>query len=113
MAAPLEPGPAALLRAAQPELAPRDVVRKIARTATSLVGTNIPQVDAAAVVETCSMDVDGDGQALPTTDGLIIMRAMMGMTGTAVSSAATASASRTTWDSIRNYLKNVCVMNLP
>ncbi|MFO1344311.1 MAG: S8 family serine peptidase [Burkholderiales bacterium] len=113
MAAPLVAGTAALLRAAQPELAPRDVVRKIARTATSLVGTNIPQVDAAAVVETCSMDVDGDGQALPTTDGLIIMRAMMGMTGTAVSSAATASASRNTWDSIRNYLKNVCVMNLP
>jgi len=113
MAAPLVAGTAALLRAAQPELAPRDVVRKIERTATPLTGTNIPQVDAAAVVETCSMDVDGDGQVLPTTDGLIIMRAMMGMTGTAVSNAATATAARNTWDSIRNYLKNVCLMNLP
>ena len=113
MAAPLVAGTAALLRAAQPELAPRDVVRKIERTATPLTGTNIPQIDAAAVVETCSMDIDGDGQALPTTDGLIIMRAMMGMTGTAVSNAATATAARNTWDSIRSYLKNVCLMNLP
>ena len=54
------------------------------------------------------MDVDGNGQVLPTTDGLIIMRAM-GMTGTAVSNAATATAARNTWDSIRNYLENVCV----
>ena len=89
MAAPLVAGTAALLRAAQPELAPRDVIRKIERTATALTGSH-PWVDAAAVVETCSMDVDGDGQMLPTTDGLIIMRAMMGMTGTAVSDAVTA-----------------------
>jgi len=113
MAAPLVAGTAALLRAAQPELAPRDVIRKMERTATPLTGSNIPQVDAAAVVETCTMDVDGDGQVLPTTDGLIIMRAMMGMNGTAVSDAASGTATRTTWDSIRNYLKNVCLMNLP
>ncbi|MBL8310518.1 MAG: S8 family serine peptidase [Burkholderiales bacterium] len=113
MAAPLVAGTAALLRAAQPELTPKDVTRKIARTATALTGTNIPQVDAAAVVETCSMDVDGDGQVLPTTDGLIIMRAMMGMKDAAVSSAASPTAARSTWDSLRNYLKNVCLMNLP
>jgi len=113
MAAPLVAGAAALLRAVQPELAPRDVVRKLERSGSALIGSNTPQVDAAAIVETCTMDVDGDGQVQATTDGLIIMRAMMGMTGTAVSSAATATAARGTWDSIRNYLKNVCRMNLP
>ncbi len=118
MAAPLVSGAAALLRSAQPTLIPRDVVTRLQNLATPLQkfaggNTTIGQVDAAALVETCQMDVDGDGKVLPTTDGLILMRAMMGMTGTAVSDAAMPGSPRSDWVSIRNFLVNVCGMKLP
>jgi len=113
MAAPLVAGAVALLRSAQPELAPRDVVRRVTRLTTPLIGTNIEQVNAAALVEVCKMDVDGDGLVLPTTDGLILMRAMMGMKDLAVSSAAPPAALRKTWTDIRRYLVDVCGMTLP
>lgn len=119
MAAPLVSGAAALLRSKQPNLLPKDVVRQLTATATPLAGTatgghtNINQVNAAALVEVCQMDVDGDGLVLPTTDGLILMRAMMGMKDMAVSSAAAPGALRATWTDIRRYLVDVCGMNLP
>ena len=118
MAAPLVSGAAALLRSVQKTLAPRDVVTRLQSLATPLQkfaggNTNIGQVDAAALVETCQLDVDGDGQSLATTDGVILMRVMMGMTGTAVSSAAVPGSPRSDWTSIRNFLVNVCGMNLP
>jgi subtilisin family serine protease len=113
MAAPLAAGAAALLRSAEPNLSAADLVRRIARTASPLIGTNIKQVDAAALVERCNMDIDGDGQVLSTTDGLMLMRAMMGMTGTAVSSAAAPGSPRNDWAIIRPFLVDVCGMNLP
>ncbi len=113
MASPLVAGAVALLRSAQPEMAARDVVRRVARMTTPLIGTNIEQVNAAAIVEVCTMDVDGDGVVLPTTDGLILMRAMMGMTDVAVSSAASPTALRKNWTDIRRYLVDACGMNLP
>lgn len=63
--------------------------------------------------QTCSTrphchDVDGNGQIHATTDGLIISRVMLGMTGTAVSSAAQPGAPRSTWTSIRNFLAASC-----
>lgn len=118
MAAPLVAGAAALLRSVQKNLAPRDVVTRMLALATPLQKfaggtTNIGQVNAAALVETCNMDIDGDGQVLPTTDGLILMRAMTGMTGTAVSSAAVPGSPRSDWLTIRAFLVNVCGMTLP
>ena len=118
MAAPLVSGAAALLRSVQKNLVPRDVVLRLQSLATPLQkfagGTsNIGQVDAAALVETCQMDIDGDGAVLPTTDGLILMRAMMGMTGNAVSSAAVPGSPRSDWTSIRRFLVTVCGLNLP
>ncbi len=118
MAAPLVSGAAALLRSVQKDLAPRDVVRRLQDMATPLQKfgggtTGIGQVDAAALVETCQMDIDGDGLVLPTTDGLMLMRAMMGMTGTAVSSAAVSGSPRSDWTAIRAYLVRVCAMTLP
>lgn len=50
MAAPLAAGVAALVRAQQPLLAPRDLVRGIVRSAAPLCGTLIGQVDAAAAL---------------------------------------------------------------
>jgi len=38
---------------------------------------------------TLNLDADGDGQSLAFTDGLLILRAMLGLTGTALTSGAT------------------------
>ena len=35
-----------------------------------------------------SMDVDGDGLVLPTTDGLMVLRYMLGLRGTALTAGA-------------------------
>ena len=50
MAAPLVAGTAALLRAHQPELAPRDVARRILGFGALLCGAKLSQVDAAAAL---------------------------------------------------------------
>ena len=121
MAAPLVAGAAALLRSVDRTLPPRDLVRRLQDLATPLqtfagTSTGIKQVDVGALgasVQICQMDIDGDGQISATTDGLILMRAMMGMSGTAVSSAAVPGSPRSDWLSIRAYLVGVCGMTLP
>lgn len=75
--------------------------------------TNTFAINATAVAPACSMDIDGDGQIHATTDGLIIMRAMLGMRDTAVSSAAVPGSPRSTWTDIRNFLVTSCGMVLP
>jgi len=50
MAAPLAAGTAALVRAANPGLSPRDVTRRLIRVSANLCGTKLRQVDAAAAV---------------------------------------------------------------
>ncbi|MEQ1596538.1 MAG: hypothetical protein ABL985_15715 [Casimicrobium sp.] len=61
----------------------------------------------------CSMDIDGDGKVLATTDGVLLSRAMLGIKGTALTLNATgAGASRTNPDAIRAYLLNRCKMPL-
>ena len=75
--------------------------------------TNTLAINAAAVAPACSMDIDGDGQVHATTDGLIIMRAMLGMRDTNVSSAAAPGSPRSTWTDIRDFLVNSCGMVLP
>lgn len=112
MAAPLTSGVAALVRSLNSESSAKEVVRKITRNGSVLNGTDIKQVDAAAAVETCRMDVDGDGQVLATTDGLIIARAMLGLTGPALGSAVSAAANRVGPTALRDYLANVCGMLL-
>ena len=50
MAAPLAAGTAALVRAANPGMAPKDVVRRLRDTTATLCGTRLRQIDAAAAV---------------------------------------------------------------
>lgn len=83
------------------------LLRTISGPANTLV------IQPAAVAPACSLDVDGDGNIRATTDGLILTRVMLGMSGTAVSSAAAPGAPRSTWVDIRNYLNNNCAMALP
>ncbi len=61
----------------------------------------------------CSGDIDGDGQVLPTTDGLLLTRVAAGLTGNAVISGAVApGAPRNTWPEIRDYLNTQCGMTV-
>ena len=61
----------------------------------------------------CDMDIDGDGKVLPTTDGLLLSRALLGMTGNSVVQNATGiGATRASWDAIRDYLVLRCGLKL-
>ena len=64
--------------------------------------------------QACSLDIDGDGQVLATTDSLIHARIALGITGNAVIGGITfpATAKRTTWAAIRAYLITQCGMSL-
>ena len=54
-------------------------------------------------------DIDGDGQVHATTDGLMILRVALGLTGDAVVLNATAAgAPRVTWADVRPYLVTNC-----
>ena len=60
----------------------------------------------------CTLDVDGNGAQDALTDGLMILRAMFGLTGTSVTNGAVGlGASRTTWAQIRPYLNGSCAGN--
>jgi len=61
------------------------------------------------VANGCSLDVDGNGSKDALTDGLMILRAMFGLTGTAVTNGAIGgNALRSNWSQIRTYLNGVC-----
>ena len=60
----------------------------------------------------CVVDVDGNGAIDPLTDGLVMLRAMFGFTGGAVTTGAIGPmAKRTTWTQIRAYLNSYCGTN--
>ena len=57
----------------------------------------------------CLLDIDGDGNAGALTDGLMLIRAMFGLTGAAVTNnAVTPGVGRDNWTAIRNYLNASC-----
>ena len=62
----------------------------------------------------CSLDIDGDGRILATTDMLIGTRVALGITGNAVIGGITfaQNATRNTWPLIRDYLVTQCGMSL-
>ncbi len=61
----------------------------------------------------CELDVDGNGTIDALTDGLLVLRAMFGLTGTAVTNGAIGAGnpSRTTWAQIQPYLNGNCGSN--
>jgi len=60
----------------------------------------------------CTLDTDGNGVIDALTDGLILIRAMFGLTGTSVTNSAVGlGASRTTWAQIQPYLNGNCGAN--
>ena len=57
----------------------------------------------------CTLDVDGNNAIDALTDGLLILRAMFGLTGTSVTNGALGGgASRSDWTTIRAYLNGSC-----
>ena len=71
----------------------------------SLALFTIPASHAAV----CSMDIDGNGRIEATTDGLLMMRYILGIRGSAlVSGALGAGASRTLPADIESYLATPC-----
>ena len=70
--------------------------------------------DSAGIpnVAQCSLDLDGNGVIDALTDGLMLTRAMFGLTGTAVTNGAIGSgATRTTWAQIRAFVNASCATN--
>jgi uncharacterized delta-60 repeat protein len=62
----------------------------------------------------CTLDIDGDGEVKAASDGLINLRAMLGIRGNELVSgiAFAAHATRTTGSSVRDYLTQQCGMSL-
>ena len=57
-------------------------------------------------IHLAALDIDGSGSTSPAGDGLMLLRAMFGLTGTAVTAGAVESAR--TWADIRLYLNTQC-----
>ena len=77
-------------------------------TVTCTAGANVVQCATRAHWH----DLDGSGTVVATTDGVMLNRVMLGLTGTAVSSAAQAGSPRTTWSQIATYLNAHCGYSL-
>jgi uncharacterized delta-60 repeat protein len=62
----------------------------------------------------CTMDIDGDGQVLGTTDAILHARVAAGLSGNAVLNGLTfaPSAQRTSWPAIRDFLGYHCGMRV-
>jgi hypothetical protein len=59
-----------------------------------------------------ALDIDGNSTTDALTDGLLLVRAMFGLTGTAVTNGAVAAgAPRATWAAVRSYLNGNCGAN--
>ena len=86
-------------------------------------GTGFPRIvngtvdmgafESPVLAPPCTLDVDGSGGAPDAlTDGLLMIRAMFGLTGTSVTTGATAvGAPRNNWTLIRAYLNGSCGAN--
>ncbi len=79
-----------------------------------LAGTCAANISASAIfaATASNYNVTGGALTLPTTDGLVILRAMLGLTGTAVTNSLgltrESSATNTAWTSIQPWLNSNC-----
>ena len=79
-------------------------------TNTSAAGLNTA-ASLLAAGSPPSIDIDGDGLALASTDALLLVRSLLGVTGTTATNGAvgTAPATRRTWSAVRDYLNQSCL----
>ena len=72
-------------------------------------GLGVVNAPVPQFVGNCTLDLDGDGIVSPTTDGLLLVRALLGFSGNAVTANATgANAQRNNWLAIRTHLQRKC-----
>ena len=76
------------------------------------LGANATRTTYAAILPIINLpllDVDQNGATDAVTDGLIVLRAMFGLTGAAVvNGAVAANANRASWPAIRAYVNATC-----
>jgi CHRD domain/Bacterial Ig-like domain (group 3)/Divergent InlB B-repeat domain len=67
------------------------------------------------MINSKQLDIDGNGASEASTDGVLLLRAMLGYTDTAVTDNAigTGTPTRSDWASIRTYLNSACKLALP
>ena len=69
--------------------------------------------DIQPMIRMHALDIDGNGTTDALTDGLLVMRALFGLTGASVTNGAVApGASRTTWADVRTFLNASCGTSL-
>ncbi len=65
------------------------------------------------MAEDLTLDLDGDGQVLATTDGLMLLRIALGIRGDAVTAnAINPQGQRANWIAVRDYLNGTCGLSL-
>jgi CubicO group peptidase (beta-lactamase class C family) len=69
--------------------------------------------NARDLVSTKVVDIDGDGTVNPAIDGVILLRAMLGLKGTAITAGLTIPGVRSDPNAIRTYLNTSCAAALP
>jgi hypothetical protein len=87
------------------------IANEVVRTKLHIGGAVASFISTTGTTFTsCSLDTDGSGGAPnAATDGLMLVRAMLGFTGTNVTNGAIiGSPPRNTWALIRNYLNQNC-----
>ena len=79
-----------------------------ARVIGAAVDMGAYESDPATTVG-CTLDLDGNGTLDALTDGLLLIRALFGLTGTTATAGAIGpSPTRSDWTAIRNYLNANC-----
>jgi Domain of unknown function (DUF5122) beta-propeller len=79
-----------------------------ARTDYSAVNSFIVGSCSGNPTTTCTLDIDGDGKKLPTTDGVLLIRAMLSIPN--VTGAIGTGATRNTWALVKAHLQDKCGM---
>lgn len=84
-----------------------------AATVNNAIGSNAKRstwAEIQPVLNLAALDIDGDGVVRAHTDGMIMLRAMLGVPSGAILSGVTSTGVKTrpAWSDMRTYLNNRC-----
>lgn len=83
---------------------------------TGALGVGAQRTGGASIVTHLNaqrLDVDGDSSVDAATDGLLLLRSLLGLSGNAViANAVSPCATRTTWTTIRAHLSGTCALTV-
>ncbi|MEO7252933.1 MAG: hypothetical protein ABIZ64_01705 [Casimicrobium sp.] len=84
----------------------------ILRLRDSAIGERITVAGVTLTLPVDCYDIDGDGQNNPLLDGLITLRAQLGLSGAGVTGGISfpGNATRTTWSALRAFMVDSCGM---